>query len=406
MSLASSIADEWQAMFSGHFVPYHKLGCLVAFIVTALFAVFFSHEVVFEAPIAVVDLDGSRYSTQLIEKLNTSPFLKVVEVRRTPTSVVSLTRRDHAQAVVVLPQALQEAVHRGERSVRIGLFADDTNTAQNAELYNSINEIVSTLGGEIAAGRLDGVSSLGKNSDETAAAMAAFSLSTRYLSNPTGQSTTATIVFLFFFSTMFQAMACLMIPGRLRVTGQWNNKVLANSPWELIARVMPYALVATAAVTAAMAVLINFGQLRFAGNIFLFVTALFMVEMANGTLSIVMAWSARQPSEGASRMIWLVPPGFVLGGATMAQGFAHDWVQQAALGIPLTWIFRFWREHGLRGCGFDDSLFLFGELLLYLTFIAALLFVRFAADAHKYRRACREQWKIMREITSPDRHLC
>lgn len=64
---------------------------------------------------------------------------------------------------------------------------------------------------------------------------------------------------------------------------------------------------------------------------------------------MLLSWRCTNPSGGASFMIWLVPPGFILGGATMAIGFAHPWVRAISEGIPLVHVFAFWRDIGLRG---------------------------------------------------------
>ncbi|MFR4553035.1 MAG: hypothetical protein ACLT49_07285 [Sutterella wadsworthensis] len=48
--------------------PYHKMGIAVAVITTVAFSIILSHDVVFEAPVAVIDLDQSRWSAELIEK--------------------------------------------------------------------------------------------------------------------------------------------------------------------------------------------------------------------------------------------------------------------------------------------------------------------------------------------------
>lgn len=105
-------------------------------------------------------------------------------------------------------------------------------------------------------------------------------------------------------------------------------------------------------MSATLAVLVNFGQLRFAGNGLLFVTLLFGCAVANGLVALLLAWKCANPGEGAGFMIWLVPPGFILGGATMAIGFAHPWVRFLSQGIPLVRLFSFWRDVGLRGLDF------------------------------------------------------
>lgn len=182
-----------------------------------------------------------------------------------------LTRGDAVQGVVYLPHGLEESVLRGDKTVNVGFFADDSNTAQNGELYNVINEVIATVGAEAAVSRAGGVSSLGKNENETAAAMSPLRAVFRYLTNPTGQAATGTVVnFLFFFSMMYQGMTCLMLVGRLRVSKAWDTEVLSGSAAALMVRVVPYSLILTAAVGTTLAVLVNLGQLRFLGNPFLF----------------------------------------------------------------------------------------------------------------------------------------
>ena len=90
--IRGSVAAEWEAMMSGHFVPYHKLAILVAVITSFMFSIAISHDVVFEAPVAVIDLDQSRWSAQVLEKLNASPLISVRRVVHTPVDVRGLTR--------------------------------------------------------------------------------------------------------------------------------------------------------------------------------------------------------------------------------------------------------------------------------------------------------------------------
>ena len=95
---SKSFFDEWAAMFSGRFVPYHKLSVLVATIVSLVFSIAFSHDVVFEAPVSVIDLDTSRWSCAFIEKLNASPYVSVREVLHSPANPRELTRATPCRA--------------------------------------------------------------------------------------------------------------------------------------------------------------------------------------------------------------------------------------------------------------------------------------------------------------------
>lgn len=396
---SKSFFDEWAAMFSGRFVPYHKLSVLVATIVSLVFSIAFSHDVVFEAPVSVIDLDASRWSCAFIEKLNASPYVSVREVLHSPANPRELTRADAVQGVVFLPHGLEESVHRGDKTVNVGFFSDDSNTAQNGELYNVINEVIATVGAEAAASRAGGVSMLGKNEAETAVAMSPLRAVFRYLTNPTGQAATGTVVnFLFFFSMMYQGMTCLMLVGRLRVSKVWDAEVLSGSAAALMVRVVPYSLILTAAVGAALAVLVNFGQLRFLGNPFLFLALFFLTGVANGLVAMLLSWRCTNPGGGASFMIWLVPPGFILGGATMAIGFGHPWVTALSQGIPLVHTFAFWRDIGLRGIDFAGMSGAIGTFLFYLLFLAGLVSLRFWHEGRERRKAVKLAWRQLSEV--------
>ena len=100
----ASILEELLAMGGGRVVPYHKTAMAVAAVVAFLFSLIFRQTAVFEAPIAVIDLDASRYSTELIERINTSPYIRVTAVYHTPYSAERLTEHDLNSGVLYLPQ--------------------------------------------------------------------------------------------------------------------------------------------------------------------------------------------------------------------------------------------------------------------------------------------------------------
>lgn len=69
------------------------------------------------------------------------------------------------------------------------------------------------------------------------------------------------------------------------------------------------------------AVLVLFGRLRFAGNYWTHVPSIFMTGLGFAWLALIVVWSTENPGAGAGRMTFIVPPGFILGGATMALGY-------------------------------------------------------------------------------------
>ena len=71
--IADSIYEEISAMMSGHFIPYHKLCFMAAFLTALIFSILFTQMGVIEAPVAVVDLDHSARSAKFIQAVELIP---------------------------------------------------------------------------------------------------------------------------------------------------------------------------------------------------------------------------------------------------------------------------------------------------------------------------------------------
>lgn len=199
-------------------------------------------------------------------------------------------------------------------------------------------------------------------------------LKNRHLFNPTNTATNSTsIAFVYFFSSLFYGLATLMVVGRLKVTGAWDQAVFNRGPLALMCRMVPYAFFYTTGITVVSALLVTFGQLRFEGNYFAYLPTIFMTGLAFGWLALILSWSTQNPGEGASLMTFLVPPGFILGGATMAVGFLPLWAYYISYAFPLVWQYRFYRDFAMRGQTLAQMLPTYGAYLIFLTVIASVV---------------------------------
>ena len=373
-NIIKSIQEELDAMLSGHFIPYYKVAIGLAAIVALIFSIVLSHGSVFEGKIAVIDLDGSNYSTELISKINTSSYIEVSEVIRSPVNPITLVSHDRNLGVLYIPKGLEKSLKKGDQTVRLGYFSDDTNEAQNAKVLQNLNEYIPELGAELSVGK---VSSLGFGREGTEATLSPMQLKSRNLFNPASSSTISTIIyFVYFFSSLTYGLTSLMIIGRLKITGLWNT-VLERGFVALLARTIPYALFYTTGLTLITAVLVLFGQLRFDGNYFVFVPSIFMTGLAFGWLGFLLSWKTNNPGEGASKMVFLVPPGFIMGGSTMAVGIMPIWAYYVSHAFPLVWLFRFFRDIAMRGRSLIDMMSTYGVFIIYLTVIAFVVMIVF-----------------------------
>lgn len=369
-NIIKSMVEELQAMMSGHFVPYHKAAIMVAAVVALIFSLIFRHGIVFEGKVSVIDLDGSHYSTELIGQLNTSPYIEITEVIRSPVDPTTLVAHDRNIGVLYIPKGLEKSLKKGDHSMNIGYFADYGNEAQNAKTIQTLHEIIPELGAEISVSR---VATLGLGHEQTEAVLSPMKLTSRSLFNPTSSSTISTsIYFVYFFSSLTYGLTTLMIVGRLKVTGMWETAI-ERGALALMSRIVPYAFFYTSAITFMTAILVFFGQLKFDGNYFAYVPSMFMTGLAFGWLALILAWKTTNPGQGAGKMVFLVPPGFIAGGATMAVGFLPVWAYYLSYAFPLVWQYRFYRDFALRGQTLVDMLATYGAYIIYLTVIALVI---------------------------------
>ena len=136
-----SLRDEIAFLFSGKGMPYEKVSLMVAIIVASVFTILLSNNYVKDGKVSVIDLDNSKYSRELIDMLDASPFIQVTAVLNAPAEPKTLFYRDESIAVLYLPKDLEKNRY-GQTAANIGVFYDNTNSAQTAELKAALNEIV------------------------------------------------------------------------------------------------------------------------------------------------------------------------------------------------------------------------------------------------------------------------
>lgn len=377
MKIISAILDEVATMRSGNFIPYHKMAPMVAIVACVIFSVLLSHSSVFEGKIAVIDLDKSQFSTELIEKINTSTYINVSHVYYYPIEVTSLTYNDNHLGVLYIPRDFEKNLLSKSNSMNIGYFADYSNEAQNAEIIESLNEIIAVESSKIVMKNTAGELSL---SDKSAKAyLSPIQIKIRRLYNPTFSSTNSTIIsFIHFFSSIYLGLTTLMIIGRLRVSKKYSEVIL-DGFLALIGRLIPYSIFYVSSITLVLSILVVFGQLRFVGNYLLYLPSLFITALSIGVLAYHLSWNSQEPGHGAAFMIFLIPPGFILGGSTFAVGIIPFWGYLFSHIFPLVWQYKFFRDIALRDANLLSIFSVYCMYLSYFIILIILLYFRYIA---------------------------
>lgn len=355
-----SLKDEIAFLFSGRGMPYEKVAIMVAVVCAVVFTILLGNNTIHNAPVAIIDRDNSRYSREIIDEIDASPFIDVKDIFHTAVSPESLFYNDRYVAVIYLPQDLEKTRY-GSQSGAIGVFYDNTSTAQSAEVMEALNEIVAAENAKLAG-------------TEGSRVESGISLRDRLLFNPQGSAANNGEVqgFLFFFSSMFFTFATIGMVPRLRMTGQLQHELLHGTPFGILIRLIPYCFCLMTALVIGMVILHFFNDMNFSGSYVLFLLTQCFYIPAVGTMSLLFGWNAANPGVASSRMILFIPGGFILGGATSPIVEQSLWVQHVAHFFPLTWEYEFTRDIIVRGAGFGDIAQTLGQFLLYF---ATLLIV-------------------------------
>ena len=359
----NSLKDEVKFLFSGQGMPYEKVCIMIAMVISVILSVLLNGNFAKDAPVAVIDLDNSKYSQELITKINASEYMQVKDIIYMPMEPTELFYRDEVLTVIYLPKGLEKNRYSStDRS--IGAFYDNTNTAQTADIQEALNELVALENAQAGM--------------ESGAAGASLRLNTRKLFNPAGSTSNgSTQGFLFFFGAMFFTFATIGMVPRLRLTHQLDKILLEGTPWDIILRLVPYGACLVTSYFLGLAVLRVWGDLVFSGHFLVFLFLQIFFVMCVGMLSVLFGWTAANPGIASSRMILFIPGGFILGGATGPMSHFAPWVQAFSHVFPLTWEFHFTRDVIQRGAGLGDISSEFGAFLVYMGIVAILFCLRF-----------------------------
>ncbi len=377
-----SLKNEIAFLFSGMSMPYEKICLIVAIFVTVVFTVFLENNIARDVPVAVIDLDHSRYSQELVSKIDSSPYMKVASVVYTSQEPRTFMAQDKNFAVIVLPKEL-ERNHYGNKASSIGLFCDNSNTALDANIRSALNELVATENANMV------VSESGSSSGMT--------LSERLLFNPAGSASNGAVQgFLFMFSSMFFTLATIGMVPRLRETHEWEDILRTGNPMTLAIRLLPYMGCLLVALFLGMAILRIWGDMVFAGNILEFIVTQFFYLPALGLMALLFGWGAANPGVAGSRMVFLIPGGFIFGGATFPLSLYPDWVIAVTHFFPLTWEFNFIRDIIIRGSHLTEMPEVLGGFFIYFGLILAYFYYRFYKSAKELDQK-EVQWTSFQE---------
>ena len=286
---------------------------------------------------------------------------------------------DEHIAVLYIPHDFEKKRY-SKTPNNIGVFYDNINAAQLANLREALNEIIAEANAPIG---IEQIQALGLNALQMQSIMQNISLKERLLFNPVdAHSNSSTFGFLFFFGTMFLVFATIGLVPRLKLERKWPLELQGTS-LGLMLRTVPYVVYFTVSMVVGLMLTRVIGDLTVLGNYFTLLAVIVLLGFSVALMAVFIGWSSANPGVAASRMIFFLPGGFILGGASGPMNVLPVWVQVVSNVFPLVWGYRLLRDVMLRGAGFWDCLWEFGTFMIFIGVLAALVHLRFGYEAAK-----------------------
>ncbi|MED4955859.1 ABC transporter permease [Paenibacillus macerans] len=359
--------EEWKLLMSGKSVV---IFILTPIIMASVFGYVFKNNQINEAPLAVVDLDHSKYSRELIGKLDASQYISVEGVFDNDIDPDMLLYNERYAAVLYLPAGLERNRTRGVQT-NIGFYVDNIVTGAVGTLRSGVSEVITTENAALSTGSL---MAMGLSNSAATGMMTSLNLQQRTLYNPTNSTMTTSVVgFVNTAMISLLGSAALTIVPRLREAGRLSE-ALAN-PLQLVLRIVPYSLVGCVSFIMSFGILKQVGGMRFEATAFEMFIPFFIYTVLLSLFAMIIGWTAANPAKAGKRTIMIILPSFLLSGANFPVLMLPEPLQFSSKFLPLFWQLEFIRGLAFRGGKLQYFIPQFGEAILLMGGMLAVVYL-------------------------------
>ncbi|MFD1956450.1 ABC transporter permease [Paenibacillus thailandensis] len=359
--------EEWKLLISGKSVIVF---IVVPILMATVFGYVFKNNQINEAPLAVVDLDHSKYSRELVGKLDASQYISVEGVFDNDIDPNMLLYNERYVAVLYLPAGLEQNRLKGAQT-NIGFYVDNIVTGAVGSIRSGVSEVITTENAAVYSGTLK---AMGLSDSAVAGMMTSLNLQQRTLYNPTNSTMTTSVVgFVNTAMISLLGSASLTIVPRLREAGQLGE-ALAN-PLQLVLRIVPYSLVGCVSFILSFGILKQVGGMRFEANAFEMFIPFFIYTLLLSFFAMIIGWTAANPAKAGKRSIIIILPSFLLSGANFPVLMLPEPLQFFSKLLPLFWQLEFIRGLAFRGGSLKYFIPEFGEAILLLAGMLAVVYL-------------------------------
>lgn len=373
-----SLIDEWRHIAKGKFI---FMVIIIPLVFATILGYIFQNNQLNEASVVVIDEDRSTYSQELIQKLDASQYIDVKNIYYEPIDPNQFFYNENYLGAIYLPAGLEESRYQGKQ-INIGFYVDQTVPMAVSSLRSGVTEVISTENMTTGVGKLV---AMGLSTSQATAMISGLSLKQHLLYNPTNDPINGTV--FGFVNTIFLSLIAAAVIGlvpRLRQTGELTREL--ENPLGLIARLIPYSIIASIGLYFSLGALKYFRTLRFDGN-YIEVLLPFLIFTFNACLlSVLVGWTASSPAKAEGRIMLIVMPSFLLSGVQVPTVMLPEPMMWLSQFLPATMHFKFVRGIGMRGGELSYFVSEIGEYLMVTSLYVAIIYFLMRREARVIKK--------------------
>lgn len=342
------LTDEFRYIFTDRIM--RRIFILAPLFIAFIMGMLYYRGEVIDMPTAIVDLDNSSLSREIVSGFESHPRLKIVSKGSNYNEMKDLIYHGKAQVAVVIPDDLEEKACRGLPS-EVLIIIDGSNLLFANNGLTATSEVVNRLSAILGVKLL---ARSGYFGSEAAGALSRMTFTEQAWYNP-GFNYAQFLVFGFIMYCLQQTLLIGTVVSVSRVKGSKRGRLILldfSGLVQMVMRLLPYLLIALLQFSLIMVAGNRFLGLPIYGSILLlfFITLLFfMVLILFGALCAQLA----TPLNAVRYAMTMALPSIALSGYTWPLGAMPVPVRYLAYCLPLTWYLESLRAIIVRAAGWS-----------------------------------------------------
>lgn len=326
-------------------------------------------------PVAVVDLDGSTLSRQMVRMVDAAPDVAVVKQLASLSEARQALVARGAYGVLLIPAGMEQALLLGQQP-EVVVFSNNQFLTAGGIVGRSMSATLSTFSARVSLHLLE---ARGIGPDRAMDLIQPIPLQQSPLFNPSLDY----IQFLLsaVMPTVLQIFICataVLSFSREHHSSKGMARLLrlSNSPVRaILGKLLPYTLAAMFVLLLGDLLLFGFFDIRFPGNVILFFFNGFVFILTCQALGALIALVTRDAASALGMMGLIVAPSFGFAGVSFPRFGMTLFSQVWGALIPLTPYLQLRTDQTLRGAAFEYSLPTMAWLGVQLIVFASLLWL-------------------------------